>query len=299
VKKLNHSQMRIVTCSALFIVLLVASCESTTLIPETGAEIFIGERALTLVEEQLAFGDRTPGSEAHQMEGDWIIQRLNDQGWRVEEQTFSYRAFQGRNIIGKGGQDGGEWIVLGAHYDTRPIADRDEDNPLAPVPGANDGGSGVAVLLELARVLQTEGLTRNIWLVFFDLEDSGGIDGMEWIVGSTFFANHLENYPDEVIIVDMVGDADLQLYYEMNSDPDLSKEIWDVAKELGYDSFIPIGKHSMIDDHTPFVRLGIPAVDIIDFDYPYWHTTQDTPDKVSSESLEQVGRTLQQWLLLN
>jgi glutaminyl-peptide cyclotransferase len=282
---------------ALSLIIFLSTCNGPTRTPVVGGEIFNGDRALALIQEQLAFGDRIPGSEAHTRMGDWMIQELKDLSWEVEEQIFTYRAFEGRNIIGKGSPVEGEWIILGAHYDTRPISDRDDRNPWTPVPGANDGGSGVAVLLELANVLQSEDLNRNVWLVFFDLEDSGGIDGMEWAVGSMFFANNLEEFPDEVIIVDMVGDADLQLFYERNSDEELLIDVWNTADELGYDSFIPIWKHSLIDDHTPFIQLGIPAIDIIDFNYPYWHTTQDTFDKVSSASLEQVGRTLQQWLL--
>jgi glutaminyl-peptide cyclotransferase len=299
VKKLRKIQGLGHFIRALPFMLLVTACTiaSPTVSDQEG--IFSGERALALIEEQLSFGARTPGSQAHKMEGDWIIQELKELGWTVEEQLFSYRAFEGRNIIGKAGPREGEWLTLGAHYDTRPISDRDGENPWTPVPGANDGGSGVAVLLELARILQPDNLTKHIWLVFFDLEDSGGIDGMDWIVGSTFFAQNLEAFPDQVIIVDMVGDSDLQLYYERNSDPDLQREIWDLAIDMGYESFIPVSNHSMLDDHTPFIQLGIPAIDIVDFDYPYWHTTQDTFDKVSSKSLEQVGRTLQQWLLTN
>jgi glutaminyl-peptide cyclotransferase len=279
--------------------LLVTACKITTPTELNREGNFNGGRALALIEEQLSFGARIPGSQAHKMTGDWIIQELEKYGWTVEEQHFSYRAFEGRNIIGKAETEQGEWVILGAHYDTRPISDRDEQNPWTPVPGANDGGSGVAVLLELARILRTEELTKNIWLVFFDLEDSGGIDEMDWIVGSTYFANSLKEFPDKVVIVDMVGDDDLQLYYERNSDPDLQREIWDVAIDMGYENFIPVSNHSLLDDHMPFIQLGIPAIDIIDFDYPYWHTTQDTFDKVSSESLERVGRTLQQWLLMN
>jgi glutaminyl-peptide cyclotransferase len=258
---------------------------------------FDGQRAFELVERQLEFGYRIPGSDGHRMTGDWILEQLQASGWSTEEQNFSYQSLQGRNIIAKAGPEGGEWVIFGAHYDTRPIADRDENNPSEPVLGANDGASGVAVLLELARVIQPEDLDRPLWLVFFDLEDSGGIDDKEWIVGSNYFAEHLEDKPSQVIIVDMVGDADLQLYYELNSNVELRAEIWQLAADLGFTSFIPETKHSMIDDHTSFLRRGIPAIDIIDFDYPYWHTTEDTLDKVSASSLEQVGQTLEVWLL--
>jgi Zn-dependent M28 family amino/carboxypeptidase len=107
----------------------------------------------------------------------------------------------------------------------------------------------------------------------------------------------LSRRPEYVIIVDMVGDTDQQLYYEANSDPILRSHLWSIAAELGYgEYFVPEERHSMLDDHTPFVELGIPAVDIIDFDYPYWHTTEDTLDKIGAASLERVGRTLEVFL---
>jgi Zn-dependent M28 family amino/carboxypeptidase len=187
---------------------------------------------------------------------------------------------------------------LGAHYDTRIFADNDPDpsNHSLPVPGANDGASGVAILLELARVLPEDSVP--VWLVFFDAEDNGRIDTWDWILGSTEFVENNPVQPQAVVIVDMIGDADLNIYKEKNSNSELTNEIWNIAKSLEYDSvFFPEYKHSMIDDHTPFLRAGIPAVDIIDFDYPYWHTLQDTPDKVSGASLQAVGETLQVWVV--
>jgi glutaminyl-peptide cyclotransferase len=184
---------------------------------------------------------------------------------------------------------------LGAHYDTRRSAD--EEDPSIPVLGANDGASGVAVLLELARVLDRDRLSGQVWLAFFDAEDNGRLDGWEWCVGSSYMATHLEVVPEAVIVVDMVGDTDQQLYLEGNSDPVLQRRLWEIAATLGYtDTFISEYRWTMYDDHVPFARQGIPAVDIIDFDYPYWHTTQDTPDKVSPESLERVGRVLETFL---
>jgi Zn-dependent M28 family amino/carboxypeptidase len=177
-------------------------------------------------------------------------------------------------------------------------ADNDPDpaQHTNPVPGANDGASGVAVLLELARSLPEE--TVPVWLVFFDAEDNGRIEGWDWILGSREFVANNPVQPRAAIIVDMIGDADLNIYQELNSNPELTDEIWAIASELGYESkFIPEYKHSMLDDHTPFVQAGIPAVDIIDFDYPYWHTVQDTPDKVSAESLDAVGETLFAWAM--
>jgi Zn-dependent M28 family amino/carboxypeptidase len=165
------------------------------------------------------------------------------------------------------------------------------------VPGANDGASGVAVLLELARVLPHD-LEGQIWLVMFDAEDNGHLEGWDWILGSSAFAESLAEVPDGVVVVDMIGDADLQIYLEINSDKSLRTDIWEQAASLGHaDVFINEEKFSMLDDHSPFLRLGIPAVDIIDFDYPYWHTLSDTPNKVSADSLQIVGETLLAWLL--
>lgn len=257
---------------------------------------FDGERALQLVATQLEFGPRIPGTIAHHQTGEWILEELRASGWATETQEFMIGATQARNLIGRRGEEHAPLVILGAHYDTRPIADRDPVSPTLPVPGANDGASGVAVLLELARVLSPEALEQQLWLVFFDAEDGGGAAGGEWILGSRHFAAQLTAAPTAVVIVDMVGDADLQLHLERNSTVSLAMDIWGIASDLGYSAFIPLPNHSILDDHIPFLEIGIPSVDIIDFDYSYWHTTQDTLDKVSAESLEQVGRTLEMWL---
>jgi len=202
------------------------------------------------------------------------------------------------NLIASRGEDG-QYILLGAHYDTRIFADLDPDPGLrnSPVPGANDGGSGVAVLLEMARILPDD-LHMPVQIVFFDAEDNGGIGDWDWILGSRAFVKQLEIPPEAAIIVDMVGDADLKIYKEYNSNDDLIEQIWEKARLLGYDEvFLSEYKFSVLDDHTPFIEAGIPAVDIIDLDYPYWHTTADTADKVSVESLQIVGDTLLAWIL--
>ena len=253
---------------------------------------FDGERAYEHVVAQCDFGFRPTGSEAWRATGDYIIAELQAQGWAVETQEFPYRGVTVRNIIGKAGQ--GKPVIIGAHYDTRLRADQDPTDPATPVMGANDGASGVAVLLELARVLDRDKLHHEVWLTFFDAEDNGGLDGWEWIVGSTYMAEHLTVRPEFVIVVDMIGDAEQQIYKERNSDAALQDRLWAIAADLGYgDFFIPEYKWAMFDDHTPFAKRGIVAVDIIDFDYPYWHTTQDTPDKVSAASLEHVGRVVE------
>jgi hypothetical protein len=259
---------------------------------------FDGEGAYQYAAAQVDFGPRYPGSQGHTEVQSWLQKTLIDLGWSVETQSFTHLGVELTNLIARlpSQMDAHQPIVLGTHYDTRPQADQDPNNPTHPVTGANDGASGVAVLLEIARIIAVQPADTPVWLVFFDGEDSGNLNGWNWIVGSTYFAETMAIEPQAVIIVDMVGDRDLQLYYDRNSDAQLSQEIWAMAADLGYDGFIPEYKYSMIDDHTPFNRLGIPAIDIIDFDYPAWHTTQDTLEQISADSLAQVGQTLLSWL---
>lgn len=248
------------------------------------------------VERQVAAGARITGTPQNKLVGDLILNELSANGWRTESQNFSYKNTQARNLVGKKG-DAKNIVILGAHYDTRKYADQDATRPREPVPGANDGASGAAVLLELARVLDTQKLNAQVWLVFFDAEDNGGIDGWDFIAGSSYFAQQLTITPTAVVVLDMIGDAQQDIYLEQNSDAALSKQIWAIAKQLGFEQqFISTPKWSMTDDHTPFLQRGFRAVDVIDFDYAHWHKTSDTPDKVSAQSLERVGRVMQTWL---
>jgi Zn-dependent M28 family amino/carboxypeptidase len=257
---------------------------------------FNGQRAYQDVLAQVAFGPRVPDSLAHAETITYIQNELRKTGWQAHIQDTTWQGFAIRNIIASR-TDQTPQIILGAHYDSRMLADQDPGpGRFAPVPGANDGASGVAVLLELARTLPKDSLPT--WLVFFDAEDDGGIAGRDWIMGSQAFVASLPFHPKAAIIVDMVGDADLNIYIERNSNAALVAEIWGQAARLGFDQqFIPAIKYSMEDDHTPFLKAGIPAVDIIDFDYPYWHTAADTPDKVSPKSLQIVGETLRAWVM--
>jgi glutaminyl-peptide cyclotransferase len=246
----------------------------------------------------MAFGPRYPGSPGHAAVGDYILTELERLGWQTEEQPFEYQGVAVRNLVGKANVGRGDVILIGAHYDTRKIADMTPGSG-EPVPGAVDGASGVALLLELARVLDLASVPYEVWLVFFDAEDqgNGGMPGWDWIAGSSYFAANLTVLPAAVVVVDMIGDADQQLYYEGHSDPGLRESLWRIAAELGYgDFFIPELGYTMVDDHLPFARRGIPVVLIIDFDYPYWHTVEDTADKASAGSLFRVGHTLQVWL---
>lgn len=283
-----------------FSLFILSSCTPADDLPVLNE--FDQQRAFQDLVYQVELGPRIPGSEAHQRVRQWLLEVNSEVGWEVSDEFVKYQGQEIHNIVAKR-EAGKEFplVIIGAHYDTRVVSDKD---PIIakreiPVPGANDGASGVAVLNELARVLPKE-INANIWLVYFDAEDNGSLPGGEWIMGSRAFVEQLNEVPDAVVIVDMVGDRDLDIYYEKNSDEVLSNSIWAVAESLGYvDVFISEAKYRIIDDHLPFIQAGIPAVDIIDFDYPYWHTTSDTVDKVSAESLGIVGEVVLRWLLDN
>lgn len=260
-------------------------------------QAFNTDRAWQDVIAQMDLGPRTPGSEAHRQVVEYIQTELQKAGWKVEVQQTERMGHPVQNIIAKRGS-GSPWVIFGAHYDSRLVADQDPvaANQTLPVPGANDGASGVAVLLEMARVLPKTS-DKQIWLVFIDAEDQGRIAGWDWILGARAVAESLTSKPDAVVIIDMIGDADLNIYREKSSDKAITDAIWKTAAQLGYaDLFINEEKYNILDDHQPFLELGIPAIDIIDFDYPYWHTLSDTVEKTSKESLAIVGNTLLSWL---
>ena len=192
----------------------------------------------------------------------------------------------------------GRPVLIGAHYDTRPFADQELDTKLRARPpiGANDGGSGTVVLLGLAQYLKENRLSQPVRLMFFDGEDFGKSGAGEMFIGSNYHASQLnklplEQWPLAVIIIDMVGDRDLEIFketYSMASGPDLLDRIYRVASRQKIHQFNEKSKHTIRDDHLPFIRLGIPSVVLIDFDYPYWHKLSDTLDKCSPESLGAV-----------
>ena len=279
---------------------LISSCTSQVGTQESSK--FDAQRAFRDLEYQVGLGSRVMGSPAHEGVRHWVSAILEESAWDIENQSLRYRGQDLHNIIAK--REVGDdfpWIIIGAHYDSRIFADKDPilENRSMPVPGANDGASGVAVLNELARVIPAD-LPANIWLVYFDAEDNGSIPGGEWILGSRAFVEYLEGIPDAVVIVDMVADQELNIFIEKNSDINLVEEVWTVAENLGHSQvFIDQPKHRIVDDHLPFMQAGIAAVDIIDFDYPYWHTISDTVDKVSAESLGIVGEVVLEWLMGN
>lgn len=256
---------------------------------------FNEQRAFGYIEKQLAYGYRIPGSEASKSTSEFIRSELLKSGWKVSFQDFQFDGIPIRNIIAKNKLSPPE-IIFGTHYDTRQTSDNELEvsEQMTPVPGANDGASGTAVLLELSYHLSNE---KSIWLVFFDAEDQGRINGWPWSLGADFFVQQLETDPNFVVIVDMVGDKNLEIYIEQNSNLELSTQIWGVAQSLGYnDIFIKESKYAILDDHIPFFKKELPAILIIDFDYPFWHTNEDTLDKVSGKSLKIIGDVLLKWV---
>ena len=273
------------------------STATPTLAPPTPVPLrFDQELAYQQILVQCGFGPRPTGSINNHLLGEYLLSTLQRYGWTTSVQEFTYRDVPGRNIEARQGQ--GAVVILGAHYDTRPYADYDPPETQSQhILGANDGGSGVAVLLELARVLDVERVPYEVRLVFFDAEDRGNLDDWPFSVGAEEYAAALDVAPEVVIVVDMVGDENQVLYWEGQSDVELNVQIWEVAGALGYGQvFVPEQRWQIIDDHLPFVRRGWRAIDVIDFEYPYWHTTQDTADKVSAESLGRIGHVLEVFL---
>lgn len=261
-------------------------------------------KLMPFIEQQMQLGPRTPGSDAHTQFIALTVSFLEEAGWTVQSNAERYQGKTVQNIVAERGIENkeGQWIVIGAHFDSRIQADQEKlpANRHKPVPAANDGASGVAVLMGLAKTLPQMD-DKRITLAFFDAEDQGNLMGWpDWCLGSRLLAEQygsLERKPDAVIVVDMIGDSDLNIYRERNSDKELTDKLFSIAKKLGYSKqFIDQEKYAMYDDHMPFIEQGIPAVDLIDFDYPWWHTLGDTADKISEESLQAVYNVLLEYL---
>jgi glutaminyl-peptide cyclotransferase len=272
------------------------------------AVAFDGKRAFSVLERQCAFGPRYPGSEAHDSCFAYLVSTLRSYAPVVEVDTFTYdspalkKQVRLMNVVARFRPGVKQRVVLAAHWDTRPWADRDPvvAKQHLPILGANDGASGVAVILELARVLRQshEQPTVGVDLALFDGEDLGtDADPSGFFRGSSRYVEWKseEAPPIFVVVVDMVGSKTMVLHWEGNSRKNASNIVdlvWEEARSLGVRNFRSDVKHTVFDDHIPFLNAGIPAIDLIDFDYPYWHTTHDTVDKCSAESLEAVGRVL-------
>jgi Zn-dependent M28 family amino/carboxypeptidase len=260
--------------------------------------IFSGADAYDFLVDQCDFGPRPPGSENLSLCRVMIAETFESFGWNVTFQNFTYQEVECSNMIVRWDSLNNSPLILGAHYDTRPPNLSDPGSGL----GANDGASGVAVLLELAHILPEETRT-SIEIVLFDAEDSGGIDGWDWIQGSTYYVSQLSSARRDsiqgMILLDMVGDINLELPRERSSTASLQNSIWDVAEQLGHDdTFIDTYRGPIIDDHRPFLNADIPAVDIIQVPFPAtWHTLDDTPEMCSADSLEIVGEVMEVFLV--
>ncbi len=287
------------------------SSNGSTITPAVSA--FNSERAFEFLVKQVEFGPRVPGTEESRKTQDFIAQKLQEAGAQVLRQRFAvtYRGktYQMANIIGivKGKNE--RKVLLCAHYDTRPVADQDPNpaNRNKPIPGANDGASGVAVLLEIAQVLKVYQPPRTVVLVFFDGEDLGDVEDGGMFFGSKYFARNLtvegiNLKAEKGILLDMVGDRDFKSndeWYSRFYALQVVSELIQAAQRLGYSRyFFQPPTLTILDDHVPLNEIaGIPTANIIDFDYPYWHTLQDTPDKCSPQTLAIVGKTVLQWLM--
>lgn len=266
---------------------------------------FDGAKAFEYLKAQTDFGPRNPNSTGHQKCLDYIAGELSRGAESVSRQNFTHHGYDGEvlkltNVFGSFNSRAADRILLLAHWDTRPRSDEEKDPAKQdrPILGANDGASGVAVLLEIARLLRQTPPPIGVDILFVDGEDYGKSHDLEsYFLGSKYFMKvKSENYrPRFAILLDMVGYRDLQIPMEQNSitfAPEAVELIWSTAEKLGVTQFINVPGEQISDDHVPLNSGGLPTVDIIDFQYPYWHTTQDTPDKCSAESLEAIGKVL-------
>lgn len=270
-----------------------------------GVPLFNADNAFSYLKSQCDFGPRNPNSEGHQKCLKYLFDKLTETTDICRMQSFVYYDSVRRdtliltNIIASYNPKSQRRVMLCAHWDCRPWADHEADSSLhdKPILGANDGASGVAVLLELANIFKKESPPLGVDIAFFDGEDYGKesqTDG--WLLGSKYFVQNIGGYrPLLVVLLDMIGDSSLQIYKEQYSATYAGRYvdiIWKIAEFEKATHFLPQIKHSVYDDHIPFLQAGIPAVDIIDIDYDYWHTLEDTPDKCSTASLAEVGRVL-------
>ncbi len=282
---------------------------------------FSADSAYSYVARQLAFGPRVPNTGAHDSCAAWIAEELKRHGARVEIQEGTVRAYDGtelkyRNVTGSICPEAKNRVLLMAHWDSRHVADNDpkRENRTLPVPAANDGASGAAVLLEIARIASTATPRMGIDLLFADAEDYGAPDTWggkhreeDWALGTQAWARQAaaRGYTaDYGILLDMVGASDATFFREYFSErfaPQTTDLIWSIAQELGYSSlFVNDEGPAITDDHVFVNRIArIPTIDIIDTRqqygqtfYPYWHTRDDTLDKISKETLGKVGNVL-------
>lgn len=279
--------------------------------PSKGEVKFDQAKAWEHLLKQCEFGPRLSGMEGHIKARDWMVEQMKASCENVRTQPFVYDWKYGRkklemwNVLGEQNwKDAKTRVLLLAHWDTRPFADQESDpeKMAKPIIGANDGASGVAVLLELARAMKgrlPEGL--GVMYLMVDGEDLGP-DLEEMFLGAKHFAKNMPNpKPDYAILIDMIGDKDLRIPMEQNSlryaQPLMQAFYRNAAANGLRDAFPQTYGPWIEDDHIPLNEAGLKTIDLIDFTYEPWHTLADTPDKCSAVSLGKVGKALETWLL--
>jgi len=279
-----------------------AAQRSPSAVTSTG---FNGSAAYNYAKAQVEFGPRVPGTPAAQKAGDWIIRQMRARADTVIVQGFTYTTVDGkklplRNILARFRPELAQRVLYVTHWDSRPISESaaTEAERKMPVPGANDGASGVGMFVALGDVLKRTKPDVGVDLLFTDGEDYGqfGPPEVDVLIGSKYFVKHLPSpgyKPLYGVLWDIIGDKDLRIPYEMNSFqqvPEVVSRVWQTAADLGYgDVFVQESGGLITDDHIPFLNAGIPMIDVIDLTYPPHHTPYDTMDKISAKSLATVG----------
>ena len=266
---------------------------------------FNGTSAYNYAKAQVDFGPRVPGTPAAARAGDWIIQQMRARADTVLVQSFTHitangKKLQLRNILARFRPDLKDRVLFLTHWDSRPVSESasTEAERKMPVPGANDGASGVGMFVALGDLLRKKKPTVGVDLLFTDGEDYGdfGPPEVDVLIGAKYFATHLPSpdyRPQYGVLWDMIGDKDLRIPYEMFSfqrEPDVVARVWQIAADLGYsDVFVQESGGEIVDDHIPLLDAGLRVIDVIDLNYPPHHTPQDTMDKISARSLGIVG----------
>jgi len=293
------------------LVLIPIACGSRgggTRVAAAGLPTFDSSGAWNHLEAQLAFGVRPVGTPAHEKLKDYLAARMRESTGDVQLQQWTDPAINLplTNVIARfparTASKGGQPVMLCTHWDTRPTADEDRDpiNKSKPIPGADDGASGTAVLLQLTLVLKANPPPVPVWLVFLDGEDYGpGVDRM--FIGSRYFAKHQPpGTPRKAVLLDMIGNTGVTVPKEQLSQQRaaaLVDEVWAAAKRAGHEAAFPDqAGGSVMDDHLPLLDAGIACIDLIDFSYAPWHTLADTADKCSPRSLGIIGETMVAWI---
>lgn len=306
-RQLSHiTTMKRLSALSLIILLLAAGCGNQ---PVTELPSFDADRAFSYIEKQVSFGPRVPGSAASAACREFMKNHLESTGAVIDSQAFDFfdpysqTNIRMVNLVGSFGTLSKEnkAVALVAHYDSRPRTDFASDPALLnePIDGANDGGSGVAVLLEMANMFKEVAPPVPIDIIMVDGEDWGKPgDTHLYLLGSQQYVRlPVRDKYRFVLVVDMVADQDQRFYRDSLSEMHtkwLNDLVFNTAHSLGLDMFVDSLRNTILDDHIPFLASGVPAITIIDMDYPYWHTEFDTPDKCSPQSLDNIGLLLRE-----